>query len=135
MKILRTLNTWPDKKSICQWSLQKTPEVKKKFKEFECLKVFIYDFKRNNRISSRKFYLKRRPENPNIKYQNNFINKIIDLLRKGKHYHILNWDENGYSLVLKGFFDLVTSKCWSKFKAIIYKWQRANNSSGNYYCF
>ena len=65
--------------------------------DFQASNGFVYDFKKNHRLSSKRCHTKRRPTNP--KYDREFINKIENLFATVDPEYIVNVDETSWELV------------------------------------
>lgn len=65
--------------------------------KFNVSKGFIYDFKKNHRITSKKCHTKRRPDNK--KYDQIFIDDMEDLFSNNDLHYIINIDETGWEVV------------------------------------
>ena len=66
-------------------------------KRFSVSKGFIYDFKKNHRITSKKCHTKRRPANK--KYDKLFIKDIEELFENNDVHYIINIDETGWEVI------------------------------------
>ena len=66
-------------------------------KRFSVSKGFIYDFKKNHRITSKKCHTKRRPANK--KYDKIFVKDIEELFANNDAHYIINIDEAGWEVV------------------------------------
>lgn len=66
-------------------------------KQFTVSKGFIYDFKKNHRITSKKCHTKRRPDNK--KYDSLFVADIEDVFANNDLRYIINIDETGWQVV------------------------------------
>ena len=66
-------------------------------KPFSISKGFIYDFKKNHRITSKKCHTKRRPDNK--KYDKMFVQDMEDLFANNNLHYIINIDETAWEVV------------------------------------
>ena len=66
-------------------------------RQFTVSKGFIYDFKKNHRITSKKCHTKRRPDNK--KYDKFFVADIEDVFRNNELRYIINIDETGWDVI------------------------------------
>ena len=66
-------------------------------RQFSVSKGFIYDFKKNHRITSKKCHTKRRPDNK--KYDKIFVADIEDVFANNNRHYIINIDETGWEVV------------------------------------
>ena len=65
--------------------------------KFNVSKGFIYDFKKNHRITSKKCHIKRRTNNK--KYDQIFIDDMEKLFSNTDLHYIINIDENGWEVI------------------------------------
>ena len=68
--------------------------------EFNASKGFIYDFKKNHGITSRKCHTKRRPDNK--KYDKKFADSMSNLFANTSSKYIVNIDETAWETVPEG---------------------------------